>query len=400
MKKLFALIGLTSLGQLLSLLITPIILVKIAPEDFGRYTFLLSIITILSYITTLRLDVAVLANSKSEKKMRLSTSLATSTHLQLMTFVGLGIISISFYTKVYFIDGLIIFLGTLFTGLRLIYIAYLNGLKDYRNVGANNLIRFAGPACLQALLILMSFKSYVMLAMSLNIVLIILSIKFPWSNVQFRPRNILVRAIRGPSHKKYFLFNFPSQVVSVLQLNIAPVLLAIAFSSVEIGIFSMLIKIAVTPLSFLGRTIYQVLFKSSVDQTNHIERFKSFLLVSLFLLIVGLLYFICLYVVFNNYGNIIPLEWREITSFLSVLVSFGIAKTITSSTTYVFYILDRQDIILKVNIVGLALLVISFLPFTSANFKTWLMTYSSLFSVYYVAVWLLMFKLFYDKGFS
>ncbi|PTK21419.1 oligosaccharide flippase family protein, partial [Staphylococcus saprophyticus] len=106
----------TLMGQLLIILTLPVITRLYSPEQFGEYSNMVAIISILGVITTLRYDIAMAITDKREERNNLLyLSLILNLVISIFILIVLSLLSI-FFKAFSIVEITYIFISTLVLG--------------------------------------------------------------------------------------------------------------------------------------------------------------------------------------------------------------------------------------------------------------------------------------------
>lgn len=268
MKNFFYLIGGTSIAQLVIILASPILARVFTPEDFGSFAILTTVVYILTALSCLRLDVAILSSKNDlelvwlfQKSLTILVSiviLITSTLFIFYEMTGL-------YLNILVFIPLMIFLSGLFNILNNLTLKLQNTHLNAKS----KIIQSGGGALSQLILGLqgLGFKG-----MALGQILgFIYSITYLtkknisyFKNI-FRYSNKKYRII---DYKNYIIYDSMGAVFSVVANHIPTLLISILLGKSFGGSYYMAYRVLMLPVSVISISISQFVGSKYVEWKN------------------------------------------------------------------------------------------------------------------------------------
>ncbi|MDF7809352.1 oligosaccharide flippase family protein [Pontiellaceae bacterium B12219] len=272
----------TAVAQLIGVLAAPVLSRVYTPEDFGVLGSLLAITGVISVVSSLKYEMAIVL----EKNDRQADVLQ---NLCLLILAAITVLSAAgFYLAPLWIKGLsektelvsILPFGSLIillTGCFNIFSFRLNRERKYKILALSNVVRrittvipqlifgFVGSSCLGLifgnivgllLCVLLMLPEVVRLTNTFNV--------FP---------DDLISVSR--KHGRFARYTAPQNLLSALSLNTPVLLLGYFFSAEVVGFYFLAYRIMILPAQFVGNALRQVFLKEASEvQNNSFRLFK------------------------------------------------------------------------------------------------------------------------------
>lgn len=343
----------TTIAQAIPIAISPILTRLYSPEDFGKYAIFLSIIIILSSVSTLRYEQAImLPKLKRNALILFKGSLYILLISTLIITMCLILINKLNYFTISTIYIFLIPLAVFITGITNINISYLNRLKDYKTISKTNMITSLFNATLN-LSVGYFLSSYFVLSIN-SIASKLYSLKFFISNtykvykMKIKKEEILIQL------KKYddmLKFSAPEVMISAINQQSTILFLTYFFDPILAGGYFLIQRIFGTPISVFSTSFSKVFFK---EFTN--SKYKYKLLVKIwiklfvFTLPVGILLYIYMHdIIITVFGS----KWAYSADIAHILLPYFIINFIFSATS-------TSHITLRLQHLSMSFAIISF----------------------------------------
>jgi O-antigen/teichoic acid export membrane protein len=350
-------------AQSLTLLISPLLTRIYTPENMGEFALYSSSIAILTLVSTLRYDMAIIS-PKSDAAARilikiiLLVSLSvflTSVILQLL--FRLFLLETEHTTKA----GTWFWLlpaGVFLAALQVSYSAYLLRKKHYGAVAGVRLLSAASAAGFSVTLGWLQFGVWGLLLSSLGGLLIGVLLAQHKSRLEWWQK-ISRRRITSVAKRyiNYPRIDLPSSLLGVIGSQLPTILLGAIFGPAFIGFYALTDRILLAPLSALAGAVSSVF---RVQATNHAEESGSFKRTYLNTFTLLLVAAIIIYMPFFAFGQQIFVlvfgeAWRTAGKIVEIVCPLYFFRMIASPLSMSFYVRNHMH----VDIIGQALLVFS-----------------------------------------
>ena len=261
-------------GQLVALLVTPLLTRFYSSQDFGAWALFMAISSFIIVGSALRYDVSILLPDNRRDVIRLSSI----SFKNIMATVAISIIAVMFLhepetgTR---INYYLIPLSILFAGSSLVLTANLNYKKIYKGMAAATFIQTIATLLFNLLFYLYSITDEVGTELILSSVLgqfirmiselVILKVGLKRLILIFR-RKYSLRLV-----KKYYdfaLYSLPACIISSLQSGLPIYVLGYFFSAEIVGQYALANRVLMLPLAVFGTALSHVLLKYFSDKIN------------------------------------------------------------------------------------------------------------------------------------
>lgn len=337
LKNIFTVFTGTFIAQLLPVLVSPLLSRFYAAEEFGLFTTFFSIVSILSVVITLRLELALpLPASINDVKTITSTAICTvfvfSITLLLAVIFVQHIVSKNFFNNQnQFVFGLI--LSVLLNGILQIAISYNGRLEAYK---INSVARILNAVFANFIPLIVSFlfakiNGALIYAYIIGQFLAVLYMyffssykwQFPgWQNIKNTYK----------ANKQFPLYNAPTALLDQLGGMLSVLFFTSVFGLAQAGIYGMAMRVLVLPSAVIAVALSQVLFQTVVQKINLKQPVLPFIQKNAkWLLLIGILPFGFLILLAPQifslvFGN----QWQLSGEYAQLLSIAGIIKFIVS----------------------------------------------------------------------
>lgn len=341
----------TILGQVITIVISPVLTRIYTPEDFGIYSLYLSITSILLVYTTGRYEYAFSTVKSEEDSINLLhliiilsmlSSLLIGLCLMILDSLGINI----FKEKEFFVT--LIPLTLLVLGVFQAVNYYLNRYKDFSAISKGRIVQSISNATISIIMGISSFQ---------NIGLIIAHMSSFFINSFYNSRrnelwkkilyvkkydfvNIKKIAVK---YKEFPLLNSTSAFFDTIALQAPSLLIPYFFSPSILGLYSLTTKIAGLPISLISMAVAQV-YLSELSEKERLGInvagivYKAAKILALIGLVPTIILFFIGPVLFSFvFGE----EWAASGEFLQLLVFSYYMKFIISPLSMLFFIKNK-----------------------------------------------------------
>lgn len=357
----------TSIAQAIPLAISPILTRIYTPEDFGIFALYMSVASMIAVTATGRYELAIMLPKKDDDAMNIvALSIVISFFVSFITLLIvfsfnaqithlLGNPEISFW--LYFIP-----ITVLLTGVYQSFNYWINRKKEYGRLATNKVIQSGTTAMVNLGMGFGGFGSSGLILgrmLGQGIATGILA-KVVWQERRGKLKSIdklkvLALAIR---YKKMPVFNLPNALIDGFRLSGINILIAKFFMISTLGQFSLAWKIVQVPLSLIASSLTQVFFQkiSSIPKQDIHVLIKNYIFKSTlisFPLFLGIYFFAV-----DFFTLIFGKEWKLAGEAASVMSPWLFLNFLTAPVANIFIVLDRQEIVLFVSILYMAVPIV------------------------------------------
>lgn len=369
MKELFSnfgkLFGANVLAQIILTVSLPVVGYFYKPELFGELGVVLAIASLLTIITTLKLDAYILTFHGSHEEIRANTS--TVLKLSLLTafpvvsicFLGLKLVNLDAKYQLDVFSFVFVFILVLVLSFNNILTSNLIRTENIKAVAYNAVIRAVLLVFFQVLFGFLGLLLGLIISELISRILsnIYLFKEFGCSNFHYKKSSLSVKKTIAKA-KRYPFYVMPASLISNMNVQI-PILLSASILDVKAaGLYFMANRIVSIPASMISVTLSKVFvpFIIKKEKKNIIKFITNFVLGLFLLLLIVSALGIVLLVLLEEYE---PLEWAgvsEIIMLFLVLFPFMIS---VSSVSQVFNIYNQQSMLLKVDVMRFMFIILA-----------------------------------------
>ncbi|WP_375752248.1 lipopolysaccharide biosynthesis protein [Vibrio sp. HN007] len=358
------------IAQLIAFLGSIVIPLYYTPEQVGELGIIVSVISILSIIITLRLDTYLLAVNnrvlKPAVKYVIQVILIQSIILScILLLCGDYINNQLSYTFSYG-EYVFMLICAILTSITFVYNSLLCRLEKFNKVAAANVIRSIVLSLCQVLFGIFSILKGLWYPQFLSRIFQVFYLVrkenvFDGLNTEKYDKGTFLR-----ESKPFVTFTFLSSLVVTLSTYIPVILIPQNLSVQDSGIYFFTIQIIITPVSMIVQSISKVFSVEFIkhSSTNSIRLFyKTFLS----LLILGGLYYFASIPIIKHFSFLVPIEWRSILDIADLVVLYSVAILAVSSVSQVFNLVNGQKLLFISECIKLALVLFVFYNIDSST---------------------------------
>lgn len=360
LKNIFRLVSGTAGGQIISILLLPILTRSVSPELMGHYSVFLALVIVLSCLAGMRLDIAVMTSNDAETNIKL---LRVSNLVNL--FICTLFLIICFPIKWFLNNDIAYTLLQLFTAcVGLYFFTYAQFLSCYyisegsfRKSSINRFLKPALTIVFQVILIqfnlsLNSLLFGFVLGYSLPCLIFDRRLQF---NIFFKNKKSDVIFI-WRNFKSYFLFQAPAGLVNAVSQNIANFVLITLVGSYFLGIYSLAFRMIQAPITLVSGSVRDAYFHhaKSIYSKTPVNLPRDMIKAVSILFILSSFISAALYAFLPDiFSFFFGREWRESGAVASYLLPWFIFLFCNPPATVVANIIGCQSFILIYEILNL-----------------------------------------------
>ena len=395
----FKLFSGTATGQIIAIILSPILYRLYNPESFGVFSVFIGLTTVLGTFSTFQFLQLILL----EKKEETAINFLWVCRLINIGFTLIILISIIFFSPLYelFISNkflsrwlwlipLLIFLN----GQNEIFCIWANRNKDYNTLVWNGIINAAvTPIASIGLSFILNNEAGLFFGLLFgrisSLLILLFKIKRNY-DLGFKKFNYLKAREIIVKNKKFPIFLIPSEIINRLINELPVFVMNNFFGAVSVGYYSLSKKILEIPLRFIGNAVGSVFKqKASQDFNESGSCKKSFLKTSWILFLISSLPVIIIgFLAPTIFGFIFGEKWIQAGVFAQLLIPMVFLKLIVSPVSYVFYIYKKlkEDFIMHIYMLISSWIILYFF-FSNGMLLKGIFSFSINYSFVYIYMW-------------
>ncbi|MFP8915828.1 lipopolysaccharide biosynthesis protein [Enterococcus innesii] len=387
-------------AQLITFILSPVTTRIFSPEQFGFYTLISSVVSMVMPILSLKFD-SLIVSEKSEKNSYIALKLS-----YLIIFL-LSFFTVVFYKVYCDISGmnlslfqfLLIFFILVITGVSNLGVAYSNRYENYNLIGKYNFLRSLAQNILLICLGLLNFSvNGMLLSLLLGNFLGFISL------MRIVPKNEIKNANISRTEMKNFFFSnadmikysFPAHFINSMSYTILNFLITALYGTETFGYYSLSFRILGLPLVLITGNMSKVFMKSSADEwntDNTIE--KTLKKYTMILLCLAIPFSLVLFLFSPQLFSILfGKNWIVTGDYVRILsIMFGVRLVVSSLMNY-FIVTKNQAIELFFQSLFLVISLIIYIVSKRMNLpiESFLILISLGYSLNYVLIYFYIYK--------
>lgn len=350
-------------------MIGSIYLAKIyAPNLYGVYSVFLSIASILSVLSTFRLEYIIITEKADAKSTNLANTLifivAIATIAQLLVY---------HFTKTLFLNQKLYFSITIlsiiaaFLSSNTRVIESISTRKSLFKIIANAKILTTSCTIIFQFILFYFLKESGLIYGYMASALATLIYFYVATRKKINTPNIDLVKATIKKHVNILRFGFPSGLLNTIALNVMPILMLSYFSSAIVGVYALSFKIVSIPLFIVSASVSQVYFQQASEYYNNEKSrlydftkkiaISNILIISIILLLINTIGIYLLTLFFDK-------DWENLRSIILFLSIYILGQSTYSPISSIGVITNKLHISLIFNI---SLLLINFIAIYIGN---------------------------------
>ena len=265
------------LAQAIGLLVYPILTRMYSPAAFGELNVFLSWAGILTLLSTVELQYAIVLPREDEKALRVFLA-----GMVCLVTVSLATVLISIPVRLPLLAPFV-FLSGLWTLLNY----YLTRQQRFGLISGYQMTQSLSGALLKILFGWLALSSGLIFATTaaplIGLLLILLLYAKPYNLLTSKPHNLLTSKPQNllevvREYRNFPLYSLPRALTNNLGNNLPAIILAPLFGLTQLGFFSMAITLAFRPINIVSTSVYQVLFQRTTELVNQRQSIRRLVL--------------------------------------------------------------------------------------------------------------------------
>lgn len=360
------------IAQFLTIIISPLLTRIYSPEDFGIFSFYVSIISVISVIVSLRFEVSILLPKKESDAISLVwVSFIITIIISFISFLIFWMLQerISAYFKIDYFSELIYFIPVM-----VLLTGFYNTLK-YWNIRQQNYKRTSNSVVANSL----SLNTTQVILGLLNLgysgliigkifgqffsflIMLIQVLRDDFKKLK-RHLNFTNLKTNFLNYKEFPLYGMPQALFNSLSMNLIPILMLMFFSSALVGIYALAVRVLLVPVNILGNTFKDVFIQKATSIINDDKNIGPFYNKSIALIAVLFFPLILLFLFFGEriFSIVFGSEWilaGEISKWIVLWIYFIL---ISRPVVALLQVLKKQKEYLILEVIGFCIKIIIF----------------------------------------
>lgn len=388
----------TVLAQMINIVAQPILTRIFPAETLGIYTYIISFVTMIIPVASLKLDMLIVSESDDKEAQYITDAciiinVFISLIYALVIAVGYQITDNNIFNKY----GIIIYIVPIlvFTnGLRFLFISYLNRYKEYKTISIIAIIREAIRAIIQ---VGSGFLSTGAFSLSMGYAIsplfgLNIQMKNYIKKLKERPRITVQKfkeivLIKG---KRQILYLVPAQFINSFSSSLVTISITALFSAKILGYYSAGVRILDIPIVFITSNVSKVCYQRiSENVANKKPVLRTLMSVIIVLSAVSIMGFGTLYVIAPRLSEIVFGQgYRVAGEYIRCLCVMYAVRLVATSFAGVYTVFKKQNFELILNILLIVSAGVSYVVCSMFNFEV--ITYLKFMNTGYTIVYLMM----------
>ncbi|MBA4283879.1 MAG: hypothetical protein C0432_06275 [Candidatus Puniceispirillum sp.] len=392
MKNFIWLISGSIIAQVLNFLASPILTRIYSPEEFGEYMLFLSIAGLFTATINGRYDMMIVSAEEKDLFSLIRVSLIISIIVSILSTITFFVINFRTDMIDLPVYTFLLFFSTIsFYGLINIITAYNNRIEEYKLISQFTVIRSTIQNLGSILLGIMGM-GYLGLAVSYVFGQFIgVRKQSKKLRIHFKDFKKLSTGNDLQILKKYInqpLYSLPSILINNLSYTILIIVIGKLYGVLEVGLYSIALRVLGLPLSLVSGNISKLVMKSGFEEIKNNSSIKlTFNRYFRILVLLSIPLFILISESSNYVDKIFGKEWNDSGLVINSLLFMFIARFITSSLSPLYILIGRQKIDFLLQI--LFLIVTLILSLVSYKMSFDFLTYINYINILYGSVYVI-----------
>ena len=350
----------TLVGQVLGILVTPILSRLYSPADFGLFQVFLSIIGVIAVISCLSYESAIILPEKNEDAANLVSLClfligTTSIIVSVLFFSLSALLEKTFNAPGFAHYIFLIPLGILCNSIAFVLSYWMTRREEYGTMAKANV-----TSSLTSRSISIGFGIYspspfglIFGTIANDATIICFLMKKTLADIHYL-RNVSYEKIKELAlrYKNFPQYNVGSELASNLSIQITPLLLAVFFSPVIVGYYAMSYLVIRLPSKVIGNSIATVFFQKASEERNRTGGVKHIVKsVNTRLISIGILPALFLIILGPELFTVaLGSKWVDAGIYAQILAPVFFMAFISVPILSIFNVLEQQRISLVFNV--------------------------------------------------
>jgi O-antigen/teichoic acid export membrane protein len=357
----------TVLAQFIGLLTTPVVSRLYNTKAYGEYGIIISTATIIISIVTLGLSSAVMIPTNDDEcddvfMVTFITSLILSTFILMISvistfkFFDLGMYNTSFC--------LLVYIYVVINNLKGLLTVYINRKKLNRVLFYNSLIGALVTLVVTIPLGLLKFGSLgLVMAGIIATVISIIQMIYHVNPFKRLPSMVVFKSVFN-KYKDYVLFQYPSNFIGNLAIQLPTQMLSANFGNASLGSYSMCEKLLGIPSRLIGVPINNIYFRTASEYYKEGKNLADFTfsLITKIMLVAFLPIIVIIFWGEPIFAWVLGAGWSKAGKLASILILQYVLMFCQNCTSYCRVAIGKQRVnlvvsLLRLTVVGLSIVI-------------------------------------------
>ncbi|WP_368863206.1 oligosaccharide flippase family protein [Staphylococcus hominis] len=342
----FLMILSSGISQLILIATTPLISRLYSPTEFGEFTIFSNIAMILIPIINARYDLLII-NAENRHKANVLSQISFLISVLIVIFLVPIVIIFSFIYPKYILDMIFIIITLLLVSFTNIFTNYLNRERDYKSLSFINILRSASMTVIQIVFGIIHFGSLgLIIGFSFSY---ILGIGIGYRT--FKKHFYIVKNKQELKkdfleYKNQLIYSTPSILLNSLSFSIVIFFLGILYSSKEVGVYGMAIRILGIPVTIISLGLSKIFMQRANDYYLKIGNFRNLLLrFTGALIVLSIILYVPFYFLSGSLVNLIlGKQWIETIIIMKITIPLFAIRLIVSTVSLAVVVIKKQQI--------------------------------------------------------
>lgn len=349
----------TAGGQIISLALMPVLTRLVTVDEMGSYSLVLAIIMVLSSISGMRLELAVMTIT-AESKIKETFSAFCTVNLIitiLMMLIGLSISLLFKDFPLSKVDILLASLALYFFSLSQFLSSYFTALDRFKKSAANRLVKPIITILLQIILVKFGCGEIGLIigfVVGYALSCFIFDTNFILKNIFFLDLLLLRKTYNN--FRTYFLYQAPAGVINSLSQNIANFMLISMIGAYSLGLYSLSFRMLQAPISLVSSSVRDAYFsraKSIFESTPSLLAKDMLKVITCLLLLSGTVALIFSPFLSEIFGMLFGANWADSGKIASYLLPWFVLLFSNPPASVIANIINAQKFIFMFEISNL-----------------------------------------------
>jgi lipopolysaccharide exporter len=358
----------TLVGQVLGILITPVLSRLYSPADFGLFQLFLSIISVIAVISCLSYESAIILPEKNEDAANLVSLClfligCTSIIVSVFFFVFSGFIEQIFNAPGFSHYVFLIPLGIVCNSLAFVLSYWMTRREEFGTMAKANITSSFTSRSVSIGFGVYSPSPFGLIFGTIinDATIIFMMLKKIIADFHFFQQVSYEKIIHlAKRYKKFPQYNIGSELASSLSIQVTPLLLAVFFSPVIVGYYAMSYLVIRLPSKVIGNSIATVFFQKASEEKNRTGSVKNIVKsVNARLISIGIFPALLLIIIGPELFTVaLGAQWATAGVYAQILAPVFFIVFISVPLLSIFNVLEQQRISLWFNVWNLISTVI------------------------------------------
>lgn len=272
----------TIIAQIIGLIATPILSRFYTPDDFGLFGSILTIAAILSTVSSLKYEMAIVLTSNKTETRGL---LALSIWLLLMTSGLVSIVILIYPELLTFIDlekVSVITVASLLLlvfgyGLFNIFYQLHSKFENYTLLSKSIIVQKLGIVILQLLIFVFFANTYgLIIGFTIGWLLALIILIIPeLKELKLHTFRLIYLKLLAKKYYRFSCFTAPQSLFNAISQGLPILMIGYYFDATAVGLYFFTVRVLQLPTTIISKSIRQVFYKQASDLISDLSKLKK-----------------------------------------------------------------------------------------------------------------------------